>query len=344
MTWKRYLDASRRQALARTVVAVGVAACLMPAAAMGAGRAPRTMYTRTVSAARPATHEWHSDPQHDAVHHLTANYDRRGSSVLVRCVDTPTRANLDFAAWDRNAMRAATPAQRPTRPSAAPALRDLTFGGALAPGSATDDLSDTPLTASERSHPMSWRPAMQYLAEWDYDEGSAFAEPGWLIEDEKWRDGDGSAAYQEITRLFLRRGARGAFEAWVEVEFKPWVTSVDGATDGDGDGFPEFFGRLDPRFVREAAARRLLDDYAGRALSAHDIRAWERDLVEDWYGPYYASAMDASARQVVPNVDSDPDVRAELGGRVLSGPAVAIRAEPHGRPMYTFLVIGCARP
>ncbi|MAF08900.1 hypothetical protein CMK11_00475 [Candidatus Poribacteria bacterium] len=343
MTWKRHFDGARTRALARTVAAVGLAAWFVPVAAIGAGRAPRTMYARAVAAARPPGHEWHSDTQHEAVHHLTATYDRRASSVLVRCVDTPTRANLDFAAWDRNAMRAQARTQRPTRPSAPTTRPDLTFGGALAPGSVTDDLSDTPLTADERARPMSWRPAMQYLADWDYAEGSAFAEPGWLIEDERWND-DGSVTCQEITRLFLRSGSDGGVEAWVEVEFKPWAPLLDGVTDGDGDGFPELFGRLDARSMREPAARRLRDDYAGRALSAHDIRSWERDLVEEWYGPYYASAMDASAREVVPNVDSDPDVRAELGHVVLSSPAVAIRAEPRGKAMYTFLVIGCSRP
>ena len=183
---------------------------------------------------------------------------------------------------------------------------------------------------------------VDYLSDWDYSEGSTFGEPGRLVEGDKWGGASASPAYQEITRLFLRSVGDG-YEAWVEVEFRPWVTFPDGVTDSDGDGYRELYARLDSRFVSETATRRLLDDYAGRTLNAAGIRAWERDLVEAWYGPYYASALDASAREVIPNVGSDPSLRAALEGVVLSNPAAAIRAEPGGKAIYTFLVVGCSR-
>ena len=331
-------NAEHRGTKWRTAAGVAVAAWLIAGVAGAAGRTPRMMYACATVASQPSTHERRRATQRDAVHHLTPRYDRRTSTVLVRCVDVPTRASLDFAAWDRNAMRASSNVGQSVRPT----VSGMGFGDALTPGSVVDDLSDTPLTACEQAHPMSWRPVVGYVSDWDYDEGSTLGEPGGLVEGETWGHATDTRPPQEISRLFLR-AVGGRYEAWVEIEFKPWVASTPGVTDGDGDGYAEVYGRLDDRYVSEAAARRLVDDYAGRILSARAVRAWERDLVEEWYGPYYASALGPKAREVIPNVDTDPRLRAALGGVVLSNPAAAIRAEPGGKSMYTFLVVGCSQ-
>jgi hypothetical protein len=324
------------------LMALAAAAWLSPALASAAARAPRILYSRGASSPRAATNAWRGETQHPAVHQLTESYDRGRSSVLVRCVDNPTRASLDFAAWDGNGMRDAP--QGGSAPNAAPTpLRDATFAGALVAGSAVDAIGDTALVASESSRPMSWRPAMNYLSGTNDRGSQSLAEAGWLVEGETWGANRPARPYQEIRRLFLRHGPDG-YEAWVEIEFRRGVNVVTGVTDDDGDGFAELYGKLRPQFLTTDVADRLTRDYVGRALGAHDIRAWERELVAAWYGPYYATAVEASAREVIPNVDSDPSLRTALRGVTLSNPAVAIRAEPHGTALYTFLVVGCARP
>jgi len=275
------------------------------------------------------------------VHQLTESYDRGSSAVLVRCVDNPTRASLDFAAWDGNGMCDA-PLDTPPPSGARVSFGALAFGGALVAGSAVDAIGDTPLLDSESRRPMSWRPAIQYLATTDPQASQVLAAGGWLVEGETWGGERPTRPYQQVRRLFLREG-RAGHEAWVEIEFQHGVDIVTGVTDDDGDGFAEVYGQLRPQFLGARVATRLTRDYAGRALGPRDIRAWERQLVEAWYGPYYAASLDASDREVVPNVRSKPGVRSALQGVTLSNPAAAIRGERNGTPMHTFVVVGCPR-
>ena len=110
-----------------------------------------------------------SDTDLDLAKALQAGYNRATSRVMVRVIERTDRAVLDALAYDRNSLfHYPTPAglQPPANP---PALRELTFGGALVADSICDQLSATPLTETERAQPLAWKPVVKLLTEWDYD-------------------------------------------------------------------------------------------------------------------------------------------------------------------------------
>ena len=62
---------------------------------------------------------------------INKNYDRLNSKVLIRKIMVPTRANLDFAAYAENVVRADTARFITKPPEKTMALTELDFSGAL---------------------------------------------------------------------------------------------------------------------------------------------------------------------------------------------------------------------
>src|SRR5258706_4980282 len=92
---------------------------------------------------------------------LNESYDRMHSGVLVRQIDHPTRATLDYAAYHANFMIADPPPER-APPSGAPDTSNP-FQGAIEKRTLTGDIKKTPLTEAERTHPLAFAPAVEFL-------------------------------------------------------------------------------------------------------------------------------------------------------------------------------------
>src|SRR5450432_1770747 len=110
----------------------------------------------------PAVRATVSSP-HAHVRTLNDGYDRQRSTVLVREIDEPTRANLDYAAYHANFMIAA-PAPETAGAAGGPPRTARPFQGVLEPATLTADLGRTPLTRQERARPLAVEPLVEYLS------------------------------------------------------------------------------------------------------------------------------------------------------------------------------------
>ena len=312
---------------------------IMLALALGFGTATHIqasmhglMFASVVGSSAMAVTETPSAP---SVVLVSKNYNRLTSRVLIRRVPRPTRANLDYAAYDSNVMHHDPRMLEPNPPPPKQALRDLHFGKTLAPESLTDRLSETPLTSAEKAAPMAWLPVTEYLMDWDFDLGYPLAEAGWEVSEDTWSDHRIPVAYQEISRVYIHTDEDGTHSLWVRVEFRPWVKFLKDVDDEDSDGFPEFYGMIDGQFVKEKLIKRLLSDYTQRILSADEIADWGHDLATDWYDKYNTRTLDPEQMEVWPNAQTEPQVKAELDGLILKRPDVVIRGKPFGESIYS---------
>ncbi len=264
---------------------------------------------------------------------VNKDYNRFTSRVLIRYVERPTRANLDYAAYDSNVMHYDPTTYKPNPPPAQ-ALSDLHFDKTLVPESLTDRLSAAPLTPVEKAAPMAWLPMTEYLMDWDFDLGYKLAEAGWKISEDTWSDHKIPGVYQEITRVYLHKNGDGTYDLWVRIEFKPWVRFLKNVDDEDSDGFPEIYGMIDRRLFDEKLVQRLLSDYTRRVLSTDEIADWGDELGTDWYDRYNTRTLESEQIEVWPNAQTEPQVKEELGGLVLDKPEVVIRGKPFGKLIY----------
>jgi hypothetical protein len=273
------------------------------------------------------------NPSNPAVVLVNKDYNRLTSRVLIRRILRPTRANLDYAAYDSNVMHY-DPTMFEPNPPPAQALSDLHFDKTLVPESLTDRLSETPLTPVEKAAPMAWLPVTEYLMDWDFDLGYALAEAGWKISEDTWNDHKVSSDYQEVSRVYIHTNRDGTHGLWVRVEFKPWVKFLKNVDDEDGDGFPEIYGMIDGQFFNEKLIQRMLNDYTRRVLSADEVTDWTHSLGTDWYDKYNTRTLESEQIKVWPNAQTEPEVKTELGGLVLEQPDIVIRGQPFGKPIY----------
>jgi hypothetical protein len=221
-------------------------------------------------------------------------------------------------------------------PPPAQVLSDLHFDRTLVPESLVDCLDATPLTPMEKAAPMAWLPTTEYLMDWDFDLGYALAEAGWKISEDTWSDDRIPRPYQEVSRVYLHKNADGVYSLWVRIEFKPWVNFLKEVDDEDNDGFPEIYGMMDRRFFSEKLIKSLLNDYAQRILSTDEIVDWGHSLGTDWYDKYNTETLEQIS--IWPNAQTEPQVKAELGGLALQHPDVVIQGKPFGKTIYNVFV------
>jgi len=270
---------------------------------------------------------------------VNEDYSRLTARVLILRVQRPTRANLDYAAYDSNVMHY-DPTMYEPNPPPVQTLSDLHFDGTLVPESLTDRLSATPLTPAEKAAPMAWLPLTEYLMDWEFDPGYKLAEAGWKISEDTWNDHRIPRDYQEITRVYIHRDEDDTHDLWVRVEFKPWVKFLKDVDDEDKDGFQEIYGMMDNQLFSEELIKKVLTDYAQKVLSPDEITEWGADLGADWYDKYNTTTLKSEQIKVWPNAQTEPEVKAELGDLVLEQPDVVVRGKPFGKMIYNVFLTG----
>ena len=277
---------------------------------------------------------------------VNPSYRRSTSQVLVRRVNPPTRASLDYAAYHANFMNADPP------PEGAPAaekgkLPIVTnpFGGALVSSSLTGSVARTALSPDERAHPLALPPLVELLVSRKIAGSDRLEDVVARVRGESWGLGGGPQfVRQTATEAFLRDAGQGRpVEIWLKIEFAPWFTGFSSPPDEDGDGFPEIYGRVADDAIGPTGdvVKFIRTEYEGRILAPAEVKAWAHQLASYWYPSYNTDLVAAPAAW--PAADTEASVRAEIGKLSFPAPTVVMRGKPQGKAVYNvFLVDGAA--
>jgi alginate O-acetyltransferase complex protein AlgJ len=284
---------------------------------------------------------------------VNRGYRRTESQVLVRKVTRATRANLDYAAYHANFMNADPEPENPARGSGKPIEAAHPFAGALEKDSLTGDFAALPLTADERAHPLALAPLVELLASKHVAGADALEDVTSKVRAESWGQPGGPQFVRQTAELgYLHRlPAAPGWELWVKVEFAPWFHDMGALPDADHDGFGEVYGRVPAAALGAdlgALVKFVADEYAGRVLSAAEVKGWAHQLASYWYPSYNTDLVGSAGRPGSapaswPDSETEPAVVHELGGQVFDAPTVVMRGKPEGKPVYNvFLVEGVA--
>jgi alginate O-acetyltransferase complex protein AlgJ len=149
-------------------------------------------------------------------------------------------------------------------------------------------------------------------------------------------------ARQSAAEAFLHEPGGGRpTELWVKIEIQPWFHGLGELPDEDGDGVPELYGRARADLVNPEAVKVIRQDYAGKVLSAAEVKTWAHKLASYWYPSYNTDLLPVPAKW--PDGQTEADIKKELGAASFTAPAVVMRGKPQGKPTYNvFLVAGGA--
>jgi alginate O-acetyltransferase complex protein AlgJ len=276
---------------------------------------------------------------HAGVRTLNEGYQRVRSEVLVREVDRPTRAALDYAAYHANFMIAEP---EPETPMAAAGVPDTShpFGGQLEAGSLTGDLAKTPLSPVEQQQAFAFAPLSEFLQAHKVAGADKLAAVGSGVRSERWglQLPPGSSG-QLLSELFIHQAGNAAPELWAKVEFQPWFKPFAGSADQDGDGYPELYGRITSEAVTPQLVTAIRDDYAAPLLSPSEVKGWANQLSSYWYPSFNTDLTPAGASW--PDAQTEPHILQQLNGRTFAAPTIVLRGKPQGKATYNvFLVHG----
>ncbi|HEY3256532.1 MAG TPA: hypothetical protein VGJ91_21380, partial [Polyangiaceae bacterium] len=270
------------------------------------------------------------------VHTLNDGYARTRSQVWVREVTRPTRAALDYAAYHANFMIADPEPEAPLPASGVPDTSHP-FSGQLELGSLTGDLSKTPLSPQEQQGALAFAPLSEFLQAHKVPGAEALAEVGSAVRSEKWglQLPPGTSG-QQLSELYLHQ-AQGAVELWAKVEFQPWFTPFKQASDQDGDGFPELYGRVVASVVTANLVSAIQKDYLEPVLSAAEQKGWANQLSSYWYPSFNTDLLPPGPTW--PDEQTEPAIKQELGGRTFASPSFVLRGKPQGKATYNIFLV-----
>lgn len=273
--------------------------------------------------------------EHADVHALN-EYTRTRSQVWVREVSQPTRAALDYAAYHANFMIADPEPETPIPVGGTPDTSHP-FSGQLDVASLTADLGKTPLEATEQQGPLSYAPLSEFLQARKVAGAEALADVGAAVRSEKWGLAlPPGVAGQQLSELFVHR-AGASVELWAKVEFQPWFTPFAEASDQDGDGFPEVYGRVAANAVTPALIEAIQKAYVEPVLTPDEVKGWANQLSSYWYPSFNTDLMPVGATW--PDEQTEANIKQELGGKTFAAPTIVLRGKPMGQPTYNVLLV-----
>lgn len=271
-----------------------------------------------------------------SVRTVNDGYDRLRSQVLVREVDRPTRAALDYAAYHANFMIADPEPETPLADGPAPDT-SRPFAGRLDAGSLTSDLAKTPLTPAEKQQALAFAPLSEFLQARKVAGAEALAAVGSQVRSESWglKLPPGSSG-QLLSEVFVH-GGTGPRELWAKVEFQPWLKPFASSPDQDGDGFPELYGRIASEAVTAELLAVIEKDYVQPVLSPSEVTAWANQLSSYWYPSFNTDLMPAGPSW--PDAQTEPHIVQELNGRTFAAPTIVLRGKPQGKATYNVFLV-----
>jgi len=267
---------------------------------------------------------------------LNDGYARTRSRVWVREVAPATRAALDYAAYHANFM-IADPEPEASWPASGVPDTSHPFAGELEVGTLTGDLSQTPLSPAEQQGALAFAPLSEFLQARKVAGAEAVAEVGSAVRREKWglQLPPGTSG-QQLSELFLHQ-AGGTVELWAKVEFQPWFTQFKAASDQDGDGYPELYGRVAARVVTANLVHAIQKDYLEPVLSPSEVKAWANQLSSYWYPSFNTDLMPPGPTW--PDEQTESAIKQELGGRSFAAPTFVLRGKPQGNATYNVFIV-----
>ncbi len=267
---------------------------------------------------------------------FNASYMRAKSKIMMRVVTRPTRANLDFAAYDRNPLfHVPTPSEL-VSPEKRPELSKLDFDGSLVSSSLRNRMEETPLSGQDKASPIAWRPVLDYLADWDYDRSIELMIIGGDVSKEKWGNEMAARPLQQITTAYIH-AEKG--EIWVKVEFEPYVQFLKGVDDEDGDGYPEIYGLIDKGKYSSELLDHLKSDYLTTVLASEEVEDYFYEISSDWYEALRTETLEIEANRPWPSKETEPEIKRELSGLVINNATAVIRGEPFGFSIYNVFLV-----
>ena len=269
---------------------------------------------------------------------LTKGFNRTVSHVMIRKISVPTAANLDYAAYTANPIRFNPDAFSPRPPAKKVKPADCSFGGLLS--RQCGSIQSTPLTNEEKGMALAWEPLQKDI--WEINKSDVFAKIGSAINSYKWSDSSVFAPYQDVASAYIH-GRGDSAQVWVRVEFKPWVTFVEGMTDEFGDGFKSMYGMLNLDGVDKALRSRVFtwirSEYCGKVLTRGEVVDWANVLASYWYPRFNTDITDMTGQTVWPNDQTEEDIVKEMKGVVVKNPVVVIHGNPQGAVLYNVFVV-----
>ena len=279
----------------------------------------------------------HADAEHGSVRTLNDGYRRTRSQVLVREIDHPTRATLDYAAYHANFMIADPEPERPIEVTAPPNTAQP-FAGVLEKGSLTSDVKKMALTDDERRNPLAFAPLSEFLQMQKVSGAAGIQQLGSAVRGETWGyPATPGSPYQSVSEVYLHTPKSGPPELWAKVEFQPWFKAFANSPDQDGDGFPEVYGRVRADLVTPAIALSIQRDYMGAEMAPAEVKKWANQLSSYWYPSFNTDLMAAGDQW--PDQQTEPAIKGELGGHVFKSPSIVLRGKPQGKPTYEVFVV-----
>jgi hypothetical protein len=275
--------------------------------------------------------------EHLGVRTLSSSYQRLRSHVLVREVDRPTRALLDYAAYHQNFMIAQAEPEGEAGPAGEPDTSNP-FAGLVDRASLTESVEELGLSGAERATPLAFTPLLQFLSARKVAGFERFQELDAKVRDESWgltrRPG---VVTQSISEVFLHRSSGGAVDWIVKIEFEPWFRGLGALPDQDGDGYPEIYGRVKPRPTDAAAVEAIEGEYRTRELTPAELKVWANELVSYWYPSFNTDLIEPGP--VFPDAHTEAAIVGELSGQKFEKPTLIVRGKPQGEPTYAVLVV-----
>jgi alginate O-acetyltransferase complex protein AlgJ len=267
---------------------------------------------------------------------LNPTYQRTRSRVLVRQIEKPTRAALDYAAYHANFMIADLEPEPPL-PAASKLDTAHAFKGQLEPATFTSDIGKTPLTGDERQRPLAFAPLTERLLSRKVAGADALAAVGSAVRDEKWGLAlPPGVTGQQLSELYVHRVGAAA-ELWAKVEIAPWFTPLRGSPDQDGDGFPEIYAKVTSGVPTPALVADIEQDYAGKLLTPAEVKGWANQLSSYWYPSFNTDLLPPG--EAWPDAQTEADIAQELGGRTFVKPTIVLRGKPQGKPTYNVFLV-----
>lgn len=262
------------------------------------------------------------------------------SNIMVRKIDTPTLANLDFSAYDRNPVlvdrfdKIKLPQNRVDVK-----IDTLSFGNAVL--EIKNSLQETPLTEQELQSPLAWKPLIKKL--WTVVKEDDFQTLSSKVSSFKWSNPEIFQPFQQISTLYLHQTSNST-EFWVKIDFNPWVNFLENVSDKDQDGFLEIYGKLNPDSLNNDSLPMVIDwireHYCKKILSYQEILDWITDLASYWYPTRNTDILDLSTENKWPLKTTPRHIRKELKGLIIDNPLAVIEGKPFSpkKPVYNVFI------
>ncbi len=264
------------------------------------------------------------------------------SNTMVRKIDTPTLANLDFSAYDRNPVLV----DRFEKIKLSEKAINLKFDTLSFANSVLDiknSLHETPLTKEELQSPLAWKPLVKRL--WAVVKEDNFQKLSSRVASFKWNSPDIFQPFQQISTVYLHNTGN-ATELWVKIDISHWVNFLNNVNDKDQDGFPEIYGKLNPDSLNKdslpAVIEWIKEHYCKKVLSHQEILDWVTDLASYWYPTRNTDILDLSHENKWPLKTTPGHIRRELKGLLIDNPLAVIEGKPFSpkKPIYNVFITG----